>query len=95
MLLYSFFMLQGKEKKFDRAANIYKGMLEKEKSNASLTEEDKMHLFSGIRTVVMSVDVMFSSACKEPLAQLFAVVNENRSLFPKECDVSPIITHHP
>lgn len=62
-------------------------MLEKEKSNASLTEEDKMCLFSGIQTVVMSVDIMFSPSCKEPLTDLFSVVNENRSLFPKECNV--------
>ena len=52
-----------------------------------MTEEDKVALFSGLQTIIMSVEILFSPSCREALTNLFEQIKSKSSLFPEYTSV--------
>ena len=46
-----------------------------------------MALFSGLQTIIMSVEILFSSSCSEALTNLFEQIKSKSSLFPEYTSV--------
>ena len=64
-----------------KASSIYQKILQEQSSKSSHTIEDKELLFSGIRTVVLSVEVMMSCSTWEVLTELFNFLLHQPALF--------------
>ena len=64
-----------------KACPIYLKILQEHSSKPLLTEEDKNLLFSGVQTVVLSVEVMMCSSNHTLLNELFNVLLKQSDLF--------------
>ena len=64
-----------------KASSIYKKILQEHSSKPSHTTEDKELLFSGIRTVVLSVEVLLNCSTWEVLTELFNFLLHQPALF--------------
>lgn len=61
--------------------SIYQKILQEHSSRTELTDQDKELLFSGIRTVVLSVEVMMCEANWGLLSELFNTLLRQSALF--------------
>lgn len=71
----------GDDKKFKKACPIYQKILQEHSSNPSLSDEDRELLFSGIRRVLLSVEVVLCSSNWDSLSSLFTYLLSNQSLW--------------
>ena len=67
--------------KFKKACPIYQKILQERSMDSSLSDEDRELLFSGIRRVILSVEVLFCSSNWESLSSLFTYLVSNSSLW--------------
>ena len=73
--------VQGDDKKFKKACPIYQKILQERSTDPSLSDEDRELLFSGIRRVILSVEVLFCSSNWDSLSSLFTYLVSNPSLW--------------
>lgn len=56
-------------------------MIEEKKNENSLTSSDKESIFTGIKVIVMCIDIFFTSSLHEQLSHLFSTIDSASSLF--------------
>lgn len=61
--------------------SLYEKLIDEAKKDPSLTDADKLAIFGGIKSVVMTCEILFTSSLHESLKHLFAELESSESLF--------------
>lgn len=67
--------------KFPKVCCLYEKLVDEANRDPSLTDTDRKAIFGGIKNVVMTCEILFTSSLHESLKHLFVVLESSESLF--------------